>query len=963
MQDGNVIERISSTLPHARKSSNGTYSSVSDAIEFFQSLFSPGDMILFRPIETWTEANRKKSKVDYKGIQYTLVGLKDQNGQWQSFPQKLATAFNRQIKCAEQTYANIFFGVCPRFGTEGQYDQAWQIRVVRVLWTDIDHCTPEEALERCKVAGLSEPSIVVASGNGVHLYWILSDPYLIDDAGDPLPVFTEFINQGEGKKKKARKYIKDQATGEALYLSNRTHVPGLSPKAQWVQDVLGGIASKIGGDHTTDLSRLLRVPGTVNRKDQRNSRKPIPCRLVKCNADKRFSIDEFARFVEESPDRQRREVIAKVKLPAPRKLSPSKCDKFHELLLACDAAQVGTRSETDFALCCFAFENGIGREEVWNEAQNIGKFQEAGDRYFNRTWQSAQENTREKIYLQVEKKTGRSGMTPGINGKGTDKEHIPTSENGGREITVGPDESRVIDEAIEALAPQENIYQRGGCLVQVVQGTEPPRGIARPKDAPRVAPMRPARLRELLADAAVWYRPVGDDELERIHPPDWVVKAIEARGQWHGVRRLEAVVEVPVLRADGTILRTPGYDASTGIIFQPQTEFPRIPEQPTRADAQHARDTLLEVVEDFPFATEAHRAGWLAGTLTPLARYAFHGPAPLFLFDANVRGCGKSLLTDATSEINTGREMARMSQPHNDDEFRKRITAIAVAGEPLILIDNLDRTFGSASLDAALTATSWSDRILKTSEMASGVPLFATWYATGNNVIMAADTARRTLHIRLDSPEENPEERSAFHHPKLLLWVRQERPRLAAAAVTILAAYSAAGRPVMGLTPWGSFEAWSDLVRQAIVWSGMPDPGTTRGELSTQADREAVALRQLIAGWSEIDPSGTGMTVATALKTLIERPNQYEGLRAALWELALPKDGKTLNPRSIGMKLHHLRRRVVDGKFLDRKDDSNGTVWRIGQPAAGRVRPSTGTNGTTGTSQECRVCAYARAHA
>jgi len=514
-----------------------------------------------------------------------------------------------------------------------------------------------------------------------------------------------------------------------------------------------------------------------------------------------------------------------------------------------------------------------------------------------------------------------------------------------REITIDTDESRVIDEAIEALATRENVYQRGGCLVQVVEGTEPPRGIARPKEAPRIAPMRYPRIRELLADAAAWSKPAADQgERERIHPPDWVVKAIDARGQWHGIRRLEQVVEVPILRVDGTVLQEAGYDPLTGILFQPKAEFPQVAERPSRADAERARDALLEIVEDFPFSTAAHKAAWLAALLTPLARYGFHGPAPLFLIDANVRGSGKSLLADVVSEINAGREMSRMSQPKDDDECRKRITAVAVAGETLMLLDNLDRMLGNASLDAALTATSWTDRILGTSEMASGTPLFATWYATGNNVIMAADTARRTVHIRLESPDENPEEREGFHHPDLLCWVRQERPRLAVAAVTVLAAYCSNGRPNMNVKPWGSFEAWSDLVRQAVVWSGLPDPGATRKELTSQADREAAALRQLIAGWEEIDPNGAGMTVSQALKILADKDNQdrFDNLRAALGELAPPKDGKTLNARSIGMKLHHLRRRVVDGKLLDRRDERGVAVWKI-------EGGNCGTRGTRGT--------------
>ncbi|MCG2683977.1 MAG: hypothetical protein L6306_10230 [Planctomycetales bacterium] len=497
-------------------------------------------------------------------------------------------------------------------------------------------------------------------------------------------------------------------------------------------------------------------------------------------------------------------------------------------------------------------------------------------------------------------------------------------------IIVGADEPRVVDEAVVALSTCKNVYQRG-CLVHIIEGTEPPRGIVRPKESPRIAPMKHARIRELLAASAKWLRPASEGKMERIHPPDWCVKAIDARGQWEGIRRLEAVVETPVLRANGTVLQTPGYDPQTGIVFRPECNFPPIPEQPTAADAANAVCALVEVVEDFPFATEANRAAWLASLLTPLARYAFHGPAPLFLHDANVRGCGKSLLTDATAIIVSGRDMARMSQPRDDDEFRKRITALAVAGEPLILIDNVAGSFGSPSLDAALTATSWSDRILGATAMVSGVPLYSTWYATGNNIILVGDTARRAVHVRLESPLENPEERIGFHHSDLLNWIRQERPRLAAAAITILSAYAAAGRPDMKLTPWGSFEAWSALVRNAVAWCGLPDPGATRTELNTQADREAVALRQLIVGWEEMDPFRRGLTLAEVMRTLTEHPRDYDTLRSALLELAPPKDGRTLNPRSIGQRLYHLRRRVVGGKFIDRRtaERKEGMVWIV----------------------------------
>ena len=77
------------------------------------------------------------------------------------------------------------------------------------------------------------------------------------------------------------------------------------------------------------------------------------------------------------------------------------------------------------------------------------------------------------------------------------------------------------------------------------------------------------------------------------------------------------------------------------------------------------------------------------------------------------------------------------------------------------------------------------------------LPLSLTWTATGNNVMLEADTSRRTLHIRLDSPEENPELRSGFQIPHLVAHVKQQRAALVAAGLTILSAYHAAGRPRM----------------------------------------------------------------------------------------------------------------------------------------------------------------------
>ena len=504
----------------------------------------------------------------------------------------------------------------------------------------------------------------------------------------------------------------------------------------------------------------------------------------------------------------------------------------------------------------------------------------------------------------------------------------PAERNGRRMVMVTTDEAVVNEEAIRALSRDKSLYQRAGKLVHVIQD-------ANNGGAPRITVVAAATLRERLTMFVEFVKASSDGEFKPLNPPKWCYEAIAARGEWPCIRVLEGVVTAPVLRPDGSILSTPGYDSQTGLLYVPQgVSFP-IVEHPAREDAIRAAFSLQELVKDFPFSKPEHSATWLAFLLTCVARFAFIGPAPLFLIDANIRGSGKSLVADVVALIVTGRDMSRMSNPRDDEEARKRITALAVGGDTLCLIDNIIGGLGCASLDAALTGTVWKDRILGRTEIVE-FPLLVTWSATGNNVVLHADTSRRVAHIRLDSNEENPEQRDGFQHPNLREYVRKNRPKLLSDALTILAAFCQAGRPMRKLPNWGSFEGWSDLIRQAIVWIGLPDPGATRTELVEQSDREANALRELIAGWDELDPDYHGLTVIEILDRINKNLTKYEQVRNAISELCPAPPGKLPSAKSLGNKLSHLRKRVVDGACLEtRKNRRNTTIWMVHRSNAG----------------------------
>jgi len=499
---------------------------------------------------------------------------------------------------------------------------------------------------------------------------------------------------------------------------------------------------------------------------------------------------------------------------------------------------------------------------------------------------------------------------------------LPVTDNGELSVSgerpvivISTEEHLVNAEAAAALASDPEIYQRGGMLVRIINDKANDNGI-RWSAGPRIDLLPREILRERLAKAAAWKKVSvgrsGQLREQADHPPQWCIGAVHARGEYPGIRHLHAVVQHPVLRPDGTVVCTSGYDAQSGLYLH-LNESIAVPNHPTRQEVQEACSNLLDIVSDFPFESPAHKAGWLAGLLTPLARFAFEGPAPLFLVDANVRGAGKGLLLQTLGLIVNGREPTIATYTKDEDELRKRITALVIAGEVMAVFDNLEGRFGNGTLDAALTASSWQDRLLGVNRIVSA-PMLITWYATGNNVHLGADTARRICPIRMESDKERPEERQEFRYPDLLTHVRTNRGRLLKAALTILRGYCAADKPDMKLPAWGTYNGWSGLVRSAVVWAGLPDPASSRANLMEHADTTAQGMQGLLTSLQHLDPERRGLTAAELITwAKVEPPTEVTSeLRSAIEELV----GK-LDSTALGCKLRDFRRRIVGGLFLD----------------------------------------------
>jgi hypothetical protein len=380
--------------------------------------------------------------------------------------------------------------------------------------------------------------------------------------------------------------------------------------------------------------------------------------------------------------------------------------------------------------------------------------------------------------------------------------------------------------------PLQDVTRRA--LETVIAANDPPKLFvrdaqvtlaARSEDGrPTLLGANEALLRGIMARAAryVRMRRVGEDWVPSdIAPPVEVVKDfelqvhlwVEEHGKWP-FPAITGVTECPVLRPDGTICDTPGYDPMTRLYYlpAPSLQMPPIPEEPTADDLAAAWGRLEALLGDFPFADGASHSNALALMLTAVSRPCIAGPTPLCLIDAPQAGTGKSLLVDIIAHIATGRYAAMLTAPTREEEWRKQLTSVLMGGQTFIVVDNVTRELDSGALSAALTSATISDRVLGFSRQIE-LPVRCTWAATGNNIRLGQDMPRRCYWVRLDARSSRPWQGREFRIPNIRNYVQEHRGELLAALLTVARAWFGAGRPAAAAVPiLGSFESWCKVI-------------------------------------------------------------------------------------------------------------------------------------------------------
>lgn len=484
-------------------------------------------------------------------------------------------------------------------------------------------------------------------------------------------------------------------------------------------------------------------------------------------------------------------------------------------------------------------------------------------------------------------------------------------------------------EAALMLSAHDTLFQRGPAVVRVVRRQAMSvRAYKQPAGGLAITPVDKNYLVEQLTRCAHWERYDNRKESwRRVNAPELVAQTYLARsGHWK-LPRLMGVISAPTLRPDGTLLQTPGYDEDTATWFDPcGVAFAPVPVKPTKKQVDDAADELFKAVDSLPFVSTCDASVAVSLMLTSLVRRSLPS-APMGAITAPTPGSGKTLLGDCIAILATGISAPAMQFPNTDEEAEKVVLSVLMEGNPVVLIDNVERPLQGAWLCSILTSEQHQGRMLGRNEMVS-VPTTTLFLATGNKLVIQGDLRTRTLLCRIDPKHEKPEER-AFKTDLRVEFTRS-RPKLVAAALTLMRGYLAAGERASVFRPWGRFEQWSKFCREPLMWLGLSDPCESY-DLIAQDDPERQEHVQLLSVWAD-HFSGDARTAREVISAAMAGNG---ALQDALQQMAAERGG-ALSAKRLGHWLRARADRIVDGRmFVHAGKDRNGVaLWKVGAAKA-----------------------------
>lgn len=529
-------------------------------------------------------------------------------------------------------------------------------------------------------------------------------------------------------------------------------------------------------------------------------------------------------------------------------------------------------------------------------------------------------------------------------------------------ILVRPgEELQVLQQTIEAarsLFPA--LYRRGRMLVRVERGERKAAGIDRTTIVPLIVEVTAEWLQPRLEQAMFFQRPkrkTEKDEPELPYPayrdavlinaPGGLGKRILASSDNWPYPILEGVISTPTMRPDGTLLTAEGYDDATGLYLTGAPPMPRVKDKPTKKEAEAALNRLkTDLLCGFPFEDDASKSVALSALMTPVLRGAFPH-APLHAISAPAAGTGKSHFMSVVGQVSAGTELPSADYAEKrEGEFDKTLGALLMDGIAQVNIDNVAAPLGGSLLCQAVSQDVVKPRILGQSKAPDLSTTSVTFYANGNNLAIEGDLARRVIRMEMNANMERPYKRTFDVDP--VENAKRDRGKYLADILTIGRAYAVAAYPAA--RSFSGFDAWSRVVRSALIWLGCADPCDTTAT-AVQEDPKALERIALYAAIKDVfgeDEFQVRTLLPEDWPADKEKQAMLQTLHVAMLAAAGTK-GDTINKERLGWWFRKNKGVVAGDLQLVATDSASGSLkWKL-RPVAAKLADETAGGGSGGS--------------
>ncbi len=796
-----------------------------------------------------------------------------------------------------------------------------------------DHAT---AMSIVEASGLPTPTLWVDSGWGLYPWWLLIEPLAVNDEA-----------------------------GRAKFKVISDHI----------QKTLNFVAHDMGWDYGLgigDLSRVLRVPGTVNRKVKSD---PRMCQILSQDGIP-FDIDELADLVAVAYENSPKPVVEVPRTPMP----------------AYDSAQ-GLRPGDDFNVRGSWLD--ILPQHGWKVHRYLGNGHVQWTRpgkEFGISASTGRDPRADRLYVFTTS-TEFEARTPinkhyalsllEFNGDVSACTSYLRSQGFGGELTklhravdavslVKPAAvpAAALDKAVDEQQPQEpalavqagelvahdvlpeidlgseqeamveicrvisaglipNLYVKDGVLTHVHPKTNSACSEV------TVVPVTADSLNMLLAEHTRTFKWVsgGKDNppvRKASAPAITHLRAVVSKTYWPSVPELTGVVGTPTLRPDGSLIQECGYDRATGLFYGPAVKVAAIPDQISEDQVRRSREFVFsKVFGEFCWSSHADFANYLALLLSPMLRPYIKTTTPFGMVTATTKGSGKTNLTDAIGLL-----YGQTSQvmPGRTEELQKKVTSILAGNSsPVVVFDNLKEgsTVSSEILATLITKHKWDDRMLGASRNIEATN-DRLWLATGNGLTVGGDMASRTVLVRLDPRMEKPELRK-FEMGQFSDWIAEQgnREELLWHLLILVQSWVKAGAEIDESHVMRGFTKWAQVMGGLLKFHGMTGFLANADDLAAR-DTDAEEWGVFLAKWFEIFGPSEQMARQVHASAQVD---MVMGTTVDRWSRCFitDDDGFTPNPKKLGNMLNGMAGRFFGKYILRKRKDTvtNTTMWWV----------------------------------